>query len=382
MKEGDEVILVSGPRPEGWNTKGDMDAFLDKQVILHSILPSSLMRPSERMFRIKEDPESWIFWENDIAANITELTEEVKKRYPIGSEFYAAHIAPARTHVCNVSDYDKMLITGEKTISLYSSHPGNCHSFSGIVCYRGKWAEVVKKNEPPSFKFNIGDTVEIRHAEGKQCYAPWGKLDGTISSVSSLGLKGVIKERTEKGLYKWYLTTDYDNWITEGSLELVMKLENNIPKSDWCVQLTEDNREVIKKWMDNTNYGYYTGNYYGEIEDEKVGSSSPFNNSRILSTEQFYDKIGHFATLDSETETIYSGQGNHSHYASIDYFNSMFGDVPAQQIGLTEISVNKTLSDFIHPIPSFPSIFKSQKTSNKTELYIQQPVKFKKKNKK
>jgi hypothetical protein len=83
-------------------------------------------------------------------------------------------------------------------------------------------------------------------------------------------------------------------------------IDKDNPIDSWCVKVTEDNRDVVKKWMDDDiAFAYGTDSYYGiTVKGEKwgVNSSEPFD--KVLSTDDFYAKIGHkpILTLDDMVE--------------------------------------------------------------------------------
>jgi len=74
-------------------------------------------------------------------------------------------------------------------------------------------------------------------------------------------------------------------------------VEESKPKNDtWCIQITKENREVVKKWYARTNPSYNIGAYYGLKENVKHARGSnmvPWTKDDIISTEEFYKKIGH-----------------------------------------------------------------------------------------
>ena len=60
----------------------------------------------------------------------------------------------------------------------------------------------------------------------------------------------------------------------------------------WCVEVTEENRDVVVKYIDNYRKEYTTGYFYGINKAGNKGCSiNPFG--KVLTTEQFYEKIGH-----------------------------------------------------------------------------------------
>lgn len=67
------------------------------------------------------------------------------------------------------------------------------------------------------------------------------------------------------------------------------------PIDSFCVKITTENKEVVKKWFNSSAYFYSVDSYYGidtkgnKHADKKY--SSPF--AKVLTTEEFYAKIGH-----------------------------------------------------------------------------------------
>ena len=83
-------------------------------------------------------------------------------------------------------------------------------------------------------------------------------------------------------------------------LEACKKAGKFVEKPEiWCVQVTDENRDAIKTFMVNEDWQFNTGSYYGfSATGKKEGSRyhSDFN-SNVISTEDFYKKIGHVRTL-------------------------------------------------------------------------------------
>ena len=69
----------------------------------------------------------------------SELLEEAKIRYPIGTVFKVVHIP---TNVCEVKNHEPYPVHDEKCINFYITNPiGGCEGAS--VYKNGKWAEII-----------------------------------------------------------------------------------------------------------------------------------------------------------------------------------------------------------------------------------------------
>jgi len=109
----------------------------------------------------------------------------------------------------------------------------------------------------------------------------------------------------DKGKYKKNSSNSWLDWtdsVRECDLsEIQQYLPDGHPDKikeesrSWCVNVTKENREVVKKWMDNKDYGITTGSYYGirKSDYKKFGNMSEHHFDKIISTEEFYSKIGH-----------------------------------------------------------------------------------------
>lgn len=74
-----------------------------------------------------------------------DLLEEAKRRYPIGTKFIPAHIAESKNYICEVYDYNTIEI-GYDYVDLYTLDARNGHSFTGRICHKGKWAEIIHEH--------------------------------------------------------------------------------------------------------------------------------------------------------------------------------------------------------------------------------------------
>lgn len=109
---------------------------------------------------------------------------------------------------------------------------------------------------------------------------------------SSFGYKKEIKELTE---------------VTEQEAKDI-KVENvKEPEIDsWCVEVTKNNQEVVKKWVFGTDWPCTIGAYYGiGLSGNKTACSNYQMSSyftRCIHTEEFYQKIGHKPEVAKESD--------------------------------------------------------------------------------
>jgi len=94
------------------------------------------------------------------------------------------------------------------------------------------------------------------------------------------------------------------NWL-EACIKAGQYVEKPIA---WCVQVTHENRDVVKSFMVNEDWQFNIGSYYGINEKgDKEGSrySSDFNEN-VITTEEFYKKIGYFKLLSDTSGSMSS----------------------------------------------------------------------------
>jgi hypothetical protein len=71
----------------------------------------------------------------------------------------------------------------------------------------------------------------------------------------------------------------------------------------WCVQITEENREVVKRWC-GREWEYTIGAHYGMINKEKDAYRNRGEFDTLLTTEQFYEKIGHVVEKEEDYDFV------------------------------------------------------------------------------
>ena len=230
----------------------------------------------------KCDNETILKWgKNDSTENIDliDCKFNTTKGHYINGEFTKAN--DREIHWFNKCSELGKYITYEKAMETYKEE--------FIV---GKWYKV------PS----IYDNFYIKYKETKE----------TIGNTNRKGK--YYTEVIDKGEY----TKKYD-WICNGHkiepLKNLSEIQQYLPKDhpdktpvidSWCIQVTNVNREIVKKWYDFENKSYSIGAHYGINKKGKKDCESPnisYKNTfdKLLTTEEFYNKIGH---LPIKTETI------------------------------------------------------------------------------
>lgn len=107
------------------------------------------------------------------------LLEEAKRRYPVGTKFWPAHLHSPRglaKEFCIVSekqefkkDEDYIWLQVNHCRYNKTSNPefGNC-CYDFILNYKGKWAEIIDEEESPkTYEFNKGDLVVVEELKEK-----------------------------------------------------------------------------------------------------------------------------------------------------------------------------------------------------------------------
>jgi len=256
--------------------------------------------------------------------------EEVKRRYPIGTRVWCAHLSKKEDQQFTVLDYEGISI--DVDIVNLSSVRNPC-SWSPCLYDNGKWAEIVNDKK--------GTDVPSRPTP--------------ISSAE-----------------------------------------------DWCVEITEENREVVKKWMGDDSYSYSIGAKYGLKRGGKDASKVSWG--IVLTTEEFYAKIGHVPVGSFKFKIGDKVRAKNPHWQSWDA--SLIGKCQFfsfEEFKITDRKFNDGENwyrdredsnwyseeglelDITLPTPSNsqvpssnmvedPILTKSQKTSNNLELYHQSPV--------
>jgi hypothetical protein len=137
-----------------------------------------------------EDEIEWwniCYKKNKYIPNKEELIEEAKRRYPIGTKFYPAHLKSetycvVTTNNFEIIDYSNNISvaalteSGEEFASSYDIEYSHGGIFSRLVYYEGKWANIVEeksvepivesKNDYIDVGFKIGDRVIGYDKEG------------------------------------------------------------------------------------------------------------------------------------------------------------------------------------------------------------------------
>ncbi len=101
-----------------------------------------------------------------VESKTEDLLSEAKRRYPVGSKFYPAHIDKAANYTCIITeeDIDKIHFEEKDIYISYGNIIKNGHSISEVLYAKGKWAEIVEKTEEAQLKANIKE-VERRREE-------------------------------------------------------------------------------------------------------------------------------------------------------------------------------------------------------------------------
>jgi hypothetical protein len=78
-------------------------------------------------------------------------------------------------------------------------------------------------------------------------------------------------------------------------------MEENI--NSWCVKITNENREDVKKFMNYKSMSYSIGAYYGIERDGSLSGKSSSERwttyfSRLISDEEFYSIINGIVQFD------------------------------------------------------------------------------------
>lgn len=151
---------------------------------------------------------------------------------------------------------------------------------------------------------------DLELVQPKSLVGRWVKRVGTNSTYcgnSTLYLKIGEYDQIEKEDYFGYWLSKFRSIQKEDlGTDFELMPEGFIPPSeqkeeDWCVELTKENTSIIKKWGGNN--GYSKGNYFGSWVCGILGQFYGIKNSnkdcwgspwgKLLTTEEFYKKIGH-----------------------------------------------------------------------------------------
>lgn len=165
-----------------------------------------------------------------------DLLEEAKRRYPIGTKFYTAHI-DKENYLCTVSDFNYLKMIKDHIVLSYGNTKKNGHPYAEVLWYKGRWAEIVKdevKKEPVKTpdellieeakrRYPIGTKYICAHPGvvknefivGKQIFT---LIDSPKGSIDAGVLKGWLKygdkwaEIITSVPEKWYLIIDDENY--------------------------------------------------------------------------------------------------------------------------------------------------------------------------
>ena len=119
------------------------------------------------------------------------LLEEAKRRYPIGTKFYPAHMNN-RSEYCIVTNNNFRreinaitALTNESTLWSKEFKYGNT-TLSRVVWHKGKWAEIVQEEEKLDLNNTVIEVLDIEH--GKQVIQWWkdkGVNTGTYEGINT-----------------------------------------------------------------------------------------------------------------------------------------------------------------------------------------------------
>jgi len=218
-------------------------------------------------------PEGWSPTTSEASTKPT--LEEVKRRYPIGTKFYCAHLTKQKDQIGEVKTYNNIQI-GERMITLDCSC---CYGWTPNLMWDGKWAEIV------SLPATNGATPSFVSGDWFFPTDPnWGKavaLSGKAHQITRIEDTWLY---INNDLYSIHISN-----VRKATPEEIRKAKGE--PDDWCVKVTKDNREVVRKWMNDDRYAYTTEGFYGLKEGKKYGYGSLW--ALVISTEEFYKKIGH-----------------------------------------------------------------------------------------
>jgi hypothetical protein len=138
--------------------------------------------------------------------------------------------------------------------------------------------------------------------ENQEQVKKWFDSSGNSWVMASIDAHyGITREGKKYDLSPGYNWKDYFNIIISTE-EFYKKIgytaKVEVPKVDsWCVQLTNENIDAIKKWGGLTG-DYTKGNYYGIDRYGKISGYMHYANwnsyfDKLISTDDFYKKIGH-----------------------------------------------------------------------------------------
>lgn len=232
-----------------------------------------------------------------------QLINEVKKRYPIGTNFVPEHLYKGGTKIIlGVFDYDNLKIDKiGGNIDLYSSDNRNKESYTGRVMHYWQWSEVVESpKEKPMENYDNNWCVKLT-PENKQAIINYSiKVGNRMSGTSNF--YGYCKSSS--------FTAASSPWVKEITTEeFYQKIGVLAPKSpesdDWCVKCTKENSEILKAWTvekGTPGMSMNDGAYYGWEKGDVAYGSWDRRWGKVLSTEEFYQKIGKSAPINENSD--------------------------------------------------------------------------------
>lgn len=230
-----------------------------------------------------------------------ELLEEAKRRYPIGTKFIPAHLL-GKESACEVYDYKGLSFqdtSNPVNIELYSFDDRNKNSYTGMLMYLGKWAEIISspKVEEKEVEMIEGNWYELQ-AEDKWLYK-YTKNGAYKSANDVLGKKTEFSICIDtKNKFK-----SISNWITEGKNIKSIKPAN-------LEEVYKYFPEERPKVEDSKRFKFEKGKYYSFIQDK--GDKPRY----FLYVEDWkeFGVIADYYRWEGQSERLNKGQELHNTY--------------------------------------------------------------------
>ena len=220
---------------------------------------------------------------------------ELTKKSELVGRYIKAVISRPEGGSVSAGEYGKIITensSGDLTVdfpfhSAYYIHNGNV--------FKTKWYEIMPIGWAP-------EVVELTSLPKKSVKCTnqfeWDfvikTLDYKVCTSASFRSNDLIRlDKDDCHLSGTIFSFDYKVYtFSEWCLEFGHK-----PIDTWCVKLTEENREEVKKFMNcpDKYWSYNIGSYYGlTMRGEKYGhqESKTFNDN-VLTTQEFYEKVGY-----------------------------------------------------------------------------------------